>query len=238
MEVVDLGQMPYRDAWALQQRLHEEVVAGAPEKLLFVEHPPVVTLGRRPDVVKNLIATPDQLTARGVELVETDRGGDVTFHGPGQIVVYPIVRLIDHRLSIGGYVHRLEDAIVAALEPLGLSAGRDACAVGVWVERRDPPAGHPKTAKIAAIGVRIRKGVTMHGLALNVSTDLSYFDLIVPCGLKDRAVTSVSQELGKAVGMDDVKPHLTTALLTAFSENPPKPAAKLAVAGVCEIGDR
>ena len=112
--------MPYRDAWAEQERVHEGVVNGAEEQILLVEHPPVVTLGRRPDVVRILIATPQQLAARGVELVETDRGGDVTFHGPGQLVAYPIVRLIDHKLSVGGYVHRLEDAIIATVERFGI----------------------------------------------------------------------------------------------------------------------
>jgi lipoyl(octanoyl) transferase len=207
MIVRDLGVMPYRQAWTEQERVHADVVAGAEEQLLLVEHPPVVTLGRRPDVVRNLIASPQQLAERGVELVETDRGGDVTFHGPGQLVAYPIIRLIDHKLSVGGYVHRLEDAIIAALGELGIPAHRDACAVGVWLNRP----GHPP-AKLAAIGVRVRQGTTLHGLALNVFTDLSYFDLIVPCGLKNRTVTSVEQQAPSPVTMEAVKEHLVNAI--------------------------
>lgn len=211
MIVRDLGHLPYRDAWAEQERVHAAVVDGAAEELLLVEHPPVVTVGRRPNVARNLIATPQQLAARGVEVVETDRGGDVTFHGPGQLVAYPIVRLIDHKLSVGGYVHRLEDAIIAAVGKLGIPAHRDACAVGVWLNRPNRP-----PAKLAAIGVRIRKGTTLHGLALNVFTDLSYFDLIVPCGLTNRAVTSVQREAPAPVTMEQVKACLAEAINAAL----------------------
>lgn len=229
MIVRDLGLMPYRDAWELQQQIHASIVDGAEEQVLLVEHPPVVTLGRRPEIFRNLIATHEQLTERGVELVETDRGGDVTFHGPGQLVAYPIVRLIDHGLSVGGYVHRLEDAIATALAPLGLTAGRDVCAVGVWVDRG--PTQQP--AKIAAIGVRVRKGTTMHGLALNVSTDLSYFDLIVPCGLKGRPVTSLSRELSRDISMTEAKDRLSAALIAAFMGRPAYDTPRFA-ATTCE----
>jgi lipoyl(octanoyl) transferase len=211
MIVRDLGLMPYRVAWAEQERVHAAVVDGAEEQLLLVEHPPVVTLGRRPEIIRNLIATAQQLAGRGVELVESDRGGDVTFHGPGQLVVYPIVRLIDHKLSVGGYVHRLEDAVITATNRLGIATHRDACAVGVWLNRPGQLA-----AKIAAIGVRVRKGATLHGLALNVSTDLSYFDLIVPCGLKNRTVTSVEKELGGPVEMERVKSLVVEAIADAI----------------------
>jgi lipoyl(octanoyl) transferase len=166
VDVIDLGTMEYRAAWSRQEQLHADVVAGADERILLVEHPPVITLGRRPGA--------------DVDLVESDRGGNITFHGPGQIVAYPIIRLNDHRLSVGGYVHRLEDVVIHTLRELGVESGKDACAVGVW-------AGG---AKVAAIGVRVRRGVTLHGLALNVSTD-RYFDLIVPCGLARRPVMSV-----------------------------------------------
>ncbi|HEV7300907.1 MAG TPA: lipoyl(octanoyl) transferase LipB [Tepidisphaeraceae bacterium] len=217
MIVRDLGQMPYRDAWAEQQRVHEAVVGGAEEQLLLVEHPPVVTLGRRPDVVRNLISTPEQLAARGVELVETDRGGDVTFHGPGQLVAYPIVRLIDHQLSVGGYVHRLEDAIVSALGNLGIPGHRDACAVGVWVK----PTDDQPAAKVAAIGVRVRQGATLHGLALNVTTDLAFFDLIIPCGLKNRPVTSIQRLLSpQEVSITRVKRVLADRLTAVFQGTP------------------
>src|SRR5687767_11951149 len=145
--------MPYRDAWALQEAAHAEVVDGAEERVLFVEHPPVITYGRRPGVERNVVASPDQLESRGVEVVPSDRGGDVTFHGPGQLVAYPIVRLIDHAFSVGGYVRALEHAIIDALDEFGVSARKDDCAVGVWAQ--DPFHGN-KLAKICAIGVRVR----------------------------------------------------------------------------------
>ncbi len=117
MLVTDLGMMPYRDAWRLQEQAHDEVLAGGPERVLFVEHAPVVTLGRREGVVRNLVASPEYLAQLGVDLVQSDRGGDITFHGPGQLVAYPIVRLNDHRLSVGGDVHTLEDVVTTRLLP-------------------------------------------------------------------------------------------------------------------------
>src|SRR4051794_24263282 len=193
MRFDDLGTLPYRDAWALQERVHAEGVGGGEERVLLVEHPPVITFGRRPGVERNVVAPPEVLERRGVEVVPSDRGGDVTFHGPGQLVVYPIIRLNDHRLSVGGYVRALERSVIEALRELGASARKDDCAVGVWTE--DPP-GSGTLAKICAIGVRVRRGVTLHGLALNVTTDLTFFDLIIPCGLVGRAVTSLQKLLG------------------------------------------
>src|SRR5688572_25809814 len=152
--------MPYRDAWAAQDRAHAEVVAGGEEQLLLVEHPAVITVGRRPNVGRNLVASEDQLKQLGVDVVHTDRGGDVTFHGPGQVVAYPIVRLNDHRLSVGAFVRTLEQAVIDALADLGIAARREAGAVGVWTD--DPTAGDP--AKVCAVGVRIRRGVSLHGV--------------------------------------------------------------------------
>ncbi len=196
--------MPYQAAWALQEAAHAEVVAGGPERLFLVEHAPVITFGRRAGVEKNLLASAETLASRGVEVVQSDRGGDITFHGPGQLVAYPIIRLNDHGLSVGGYVHALEDAVIHTLADLGVSAGKDACAVGVWTQDGDV------SAKLCAIGVRIRRGVSLHGLALNVTTDLSFFNLIVPCGLQCRAVTSLQKLLGKdAPPMTVVKEALT-----------------------------
>src|SRR3954468_24742830 len=191
MQVVDLGTMPYRDAWALQEAAHSEVLAGGEERVLLVEHPPVITFGRRPGIERNLIATDEQLGAAGVEVVQSDRGGDITFHGPGQIVAYPIVRLNDPALSVGGDLRRLEEAAIAALRELGVAAQKDACAIGVWV-----PDASGRLVKICALGVRIRRGVSIHGIALNVETNLDYFKLIVPCGLTDRSVTSLRRVLG------------------------------------------
>ena len=186
--------MAYRQAWAVQERAHEEVLAGGEERVFFVEHPPVITFGRRPNVARNLLASDEQLANLGVEVVQSDRGGDITFHGPGQLVAYPIIRLNDHAFSVGGYVHTLERIIVATLDELGIHSSSDPTAVGVWTDV--PSCG--SSGKICAIGVRIKRGVSLHGIALNVTTDLSYFDLIVPCGLQGRRVTSISQVLGPA----------------------------------------
>src|SRR3954447_780654 len=134
MRLEDLGTMPYRQAWAIQERAHEEVLAGGEERVFFVEHPPVITFGRRPNVARHLLASDEQLARLGVEVVQSDRGGDITFHGPGQLVAYPIIRLNDHGLSVGAYVHGLEGAVVRTLARFGVSAGKDACAVGVWTD--------------------------------------------------------------------------------------------------------
>jgi lipoyl(octanoyl) transferase len=190
MHTERLGLIGYRDAWALQERVHARVAEGGESCILLVEHPPVITFGRRPGVDRNLIASADQLAAAGVEIVPSDRGGDITFHGPGQLVVYPIVRLADFGLTVSGYVHRLEDAIITMLARYEIPAEKDPKAVGVWTK------DNGNLAKIGAIGVRIRRGVSMHGLALNVSTDLRYFNLIVPCGLAGRPVTSMEKLLG------------------------------------------
>jgi lipoyl(octanoyl) transferase len=227
MQVEDLGTMGYRDAWALQERVHAEVVAGAGERVLLVEHPPVITFGRRPGVERNVVAPQALLDARGVETVPSDRGGDVTFHGPGQLVAYPIIRLIDHRLSVGGYVNALERAVIDALARFDVPARKDDCAVGVWAE--DPPGSGP-LAKVCAIGVRVRRGVTLHGLALNVTTDLSYFDLIVPCGLVGRPVTSLGKLLGdRTPSMAAVKVAVSESLRTSLSCVPPPAEPRRAV---------
>jgi len=193
MKFEDLGKLDYRDAWAVQEKAHAEVLAGGEEQILLVEHPPVITFGRRAELEgrKNLVAASDVLSKLGVEVVQSDRGGDVTFHGPGQLVVYPIIRLNEHRLSVGSYVRLLQETIVAALRELGVESHRDEGAVGVWVGEGD------RSEKICALGVRIRRGVSMHGLALNVTTDLSYFNLIIPCGICNRGVTSIQKILGE-----------------------------------------
>jgi lipoyl(octanoyl) transferase len=216
MRAIDLGLMPYRDAWAAQERAHQQVVEGAEEQLLLVEHPPVITFGRRPNVERNVIASEESLRQLGVEVVQSDRGGDVTFHGPGQVVAYPIVRLNDHRLSVGAFVRRLEEAVIATLRDFGIDAQKSPEAIGVWVPQADG-----RLAKICALGVRIRRGVSMHGVALNVTTDLRYFDLIVPCGLVDRPVTSVARVLGeRAPAIGHVKETLSRQFVRAFSPSP------------------
>jgi len=199
--------MGYRQAWELQERAHEVVVNGGAETIFIVEHEPVITLGRREESIRNLVTSRDELERQGIELVHSDRGGDITYHGPGQIVAYPIIRLAAHGYSVGGYVHKLESIIIAALAEIGITGEVDPSAVGVWVKDRDA------AAKIGAIGVRVRRGVSLHGLALNVSEDLSNFRHIVPCGLAGRPVTSVQKILGSsAPTFVEVKQILTRRL--------------------------
>jgi lipoyl(octanoyl) transferase len=213
MFIHDLGQLPYREAWAIQEQAHEQALAGGEERIFLVEHTPVITYGRRPGVDKNLVATPEQLQARQVEIVQSDRGGDITFHGPGQLVAYPIIRLASHGFSVGGYVHTLEAAVIATLAELNIPAIADPAAVGVWT------CDQGVDSKICAVGVRIRRGVTLHGLALNVSCDLQYFDLIVPCGLAGKRVTSLNRLLGERTPtMDHMKKLLGGHLITALNQ--------------------
>ncbi len=231
MIVEDLGLMAYRQAWTYQEKVHAEVVAGAPERLLLVEHPPVITLGRRPGINHNLVASEEALRELGVEVVQSDRGGDITFHGPGQLVAYPIIRMSDHHLSVGGYVRRLEETVIVTLREIGIAAQKDPDAIGIWVPLSRPTAPHSSAAKneietgdasaqlgkICAVGVRIRRGVTMHGVALNVTTDLSYFNLIIPCGLPGRPVASIARLLGNAAPtMAEVKKCLAAEFQRMF----------------------
>jgi lipoyl(octanoyl) transferase len=178
--------MPYAEALALQRNAAKARLSGAlgDDLMLLVEHPPVVTLGRSTKA-GNLIATPALLAERGVELYEVERGGDVTFHGPGQIVGYPIVDLTQHKQDLHWYLRQLEETMIRALARFDITAARNPGKTGVWVGDR----------KIASIGVHARQWVTWHGFALNVATDLSYFDLMVPCGLPDVVMTSVEREL-------------------------------------------
>jgi lipoyl(octanoyl) transferase len=211
MIVQDLGMMKYRDAWAVQEEVHARVLAGEEERLLLVEHPPVITFGRR-QRPEHVLTSAARLAEMGVEVVESDRGGDVTFHGPGQVVAYPIVRLADHGLSVGGYVRRLQEVVFAILQgEYGMEARLEPGAVGVWV---DSPRG---VAKICALGVRVRRGVTLHGIALNVTTDLAYFELINPCGLS-RPVTSIGEVIEeRATSIVEIKVSLARSVASAFS---------------------
>jgi len=213
MRTIDLGLIPYRDAWRVQEELHAQVLYGAEEALLLLEHRPVITFGRRvADSQRNLLAPAEALGRLGVEVVESDRGGDITYHGPGQLVAYPIVRLIDHRLSVGAYVRRLEDVVIATMAEYGIEGFKDDSAIGVWVRRADGVA-----AKICALGVRIKRGVTLHGIALNLTTDLAHFGLINPCGL-GRPVTSIGEMLGaRAPMMGELKEVFARHALTALA---------------------
>ena len=215
MQIRDLGLLEYRATWKIQEEVHADVLAGGEEQLLLVEHPPVITLGRRPGLQKHILASSAELTDRGVDVVETDRGGEATFHGPGQLVAYPIVRLADHHLSVSGYVHLLEKITVRTLSDLGIEAFTDPKAVGVWAQNLS--SASKTSSKIAAIGVRIRRGVSMHGLAINVNTDLSFFDLIVPCGIAGQQVTSILNLLGKDTPtIANVKEKLTCRLINSM----------------------
>jgi lipoyl(octanoyl) transferase len=194
LETEQLGTVDYAAAWTLQTALHERRTRGdIPDTLLLLEHPHVYTIGRRGNAT-DVLWDADALRARGVDVVETDRGGQVTYHGPGQLVGYPIVDL-GPGADLVRYVRRLEDVLIATLERYGIAAERDEGNTGVWTS----------DSKIAAIGVRVTRGVTKHGFALNVSTDLSYFAGIVPCGITDKGVTSMALELGDIpAGVADV----------------------------------
>lgn len=210
MRLLSLGTSHYRDAWAMQERVHAEVLAGADEALILVEHPPVITLGRRGERegARHLIASESTLKQMGVELVQSDRGGDITFHGPGQVVAYPIVRLNDHGLSVGGYVRRLEQVVIDALAELGVAAQRVEGCVGIWVNGE----------KVCALGVRVKRGVSLHGIALNVETDLRYFDLIVPCGIQGKRATSLRKLMVDACpSMGVVRETLAKHFSSSFS---------------------
>ena len=185
--VVHLGLVPYARALELQRAVARARISGAVshDVLLLLEHPPVVTLGRSAKA-QHLVATPDMLAERGVELFEAERGGDVTFHGPGQLVGYPIVNLRGHKQDLHWYLRQVEAVLMRALQSIGVEAERSEGRTGVWTGGR----------KIASIGVHARDWVTWHGFALNVSNDLSYFDLIVPCGLSGVTMTSIARELG------------------------------------------
>lgn len=201
------GVVPYPDALKLQRRMHAQVAAGVRgDSLIVLEHPPVYTLGRRARA-DDVLASERELAAMGVETHPADRGGEVTYHGPGQLVAYPIVNL---RRWGGGplrYVRALESAVIAALAEFGIAAESAGRPTGVWVGER----------KIAAIGVKVSRRVTMHGFALNVSTDLSYFDRIVACGLPDARATSMRRELGRDdITVDDVAPVVIDGLRAEF----------------------
>jgi lipoate-protein ligase B len=211
MHVVHLGLVPYARALELQRAVARARISGAipHDVLLLLEHPPVVTLGRS-SKAQHLVASPALLETRGVELFEAERGGDVTFHGPGQLVGYPIVNLREHRQDLHWYLRQVEAVLMHALDAIGIYSERSEGRTGVWTNGR----------KIASIGVHARDWVTWHGFALNVHTDLSYFDLIVPCGLSGVTMTSVARELGAhAPAMDAVAGQVAASFGTVFARS-------------------
>jgi lipoate-protein ligase B len=213
LDIRDLGRMPYTEALTMQRALQQEVIARRNRDqqtgyLLLVEHdPPVITVSRRAAAASHLLGTPAEVANAGVEVQETDRGGDITYHGPGQLVVYPILDLNRLELRLHGYMRWLEERVLGVLSHFGIDGQRDADATGVWVHDR----------KICAIGVRVSRWVSMHGLALNVDPDLSHFKLIVPCGLRGREVTTMACELGSGCpSMGTVKQVMQSAFADAM----------------------
>jgi lipoyl(octanoyl) transferase len=214
--LLQLGETPYLEAWELQRALAGAVSQGAiPDTVILLEHPPVVTLGRRTDEVEEL-HIPENTE---VEIVETDRGGKSTFHGPGQLVCYPILDLKRHGRDVKKYVRDLEEALIGTLAPLGVEGTRLEGLTGVWLQR--PP------RKIASIGVHVSRWVTTHGYALNVDLDPAPFtDWITACGLEDAMFTTIAREAGRDVTVDEVRPHAVAALEEVFDlELEPLPAA-------------
>jgi lipoyl(octanoyl) transferase len=220
VEFRDLGELDYQLAWEYQDGLMKQnleikarsnlnsessVPAHLPTRhyLLFVIHPPVYTLGKSGNI-GNVLITPEEREKKGIQFFHTNRGGDITFHGPGQLVGYPIFDLEKFYTDIGRYLRELEEVIILTLADFGIVAGRSKGETGVWID----PDIKGQERKICAMGVRCSRWITMHGFALNVNTDLDYFHHIIPCGIQNKKVTSIQNELGKPVDLDDVKERL------------------------------
>ena len=204
-KLLDLGVRPYREVWEIQHAIHERVRSGVdPDTWIVVEHPPVITLGRNAKA-GNVLIPRDMLSGRGIDVIEIERGGDVTYHGPGQLIVYPIRKLERFR-QVVPLVRSIENAVVDACATFGVAAEPWSKHAGVWVGNR----------QICAVGLAIQKMVSLHGLALNVSTAMDYDRLITPCGLPDRGITSLSVETGRRIGMDEAKAALLESLSHEF----------------------
>ena len=224
----DLGVMDYRSAWDLQEKLFAEIVdrkiktrngeaisnpkSKIQNHLLLLEHPHVITLGRNGEM-KNLIAQEEMLNARHVSFFKTNRGGDITYHGPGQLVGYPILDLDFFFTDIGKYLRLLEQSIIDTMAEYGLKGERSPGETGVWMETNSPS----RARKICAIGVRCSRWVTMHGFAFNINTDLDFFNLIIPCGIQGKQVTSLQKELGREIEMNEVKEKFISHFATNFN---------------------
>jgi len=221
VEVHRLGVVSYREALDLQKHLVELRKANEiPDQLLLLEHPPVITLGvKTRNDRSHVVATPATLEEEGVEVFESGRGGDVTYHGPGQLVGYPIMDLRPDRCDVHRYVRDLEEMLIRVAAEFGVTAGRSNGLTGVWVG----------DDKLAAIGVRIARWVTSHGFALNVSTNLAHFNLIVPCGIVDRGVTSLARVTNRAIDMDEVAGITAAAFAAVFDRLPVRPKTSLTI---------
>lgn len=230
--MIDLGRVEYNKAWTTQgeyfqsildvkkknRDLPDDAQAETSNYLLLCEHPAVITLGKSGDP-KNLLASPDDLASRGAAYVHTNRGGDITFHGPGQLVAYPVIDLENFFTDISRYMRSLEEAVILTLRRYGLEGTRLDGLTGVWITQGGPP------RKICAMGVKTSRWVTMHGLALNANVDLGFFDLIVPCGIGDKQVTSMKKELGVDIDMPELRDRLTEAFIAVFGMTPLKASA-------------
>lgn len=207
VQVRQLGVLDYLAAWDLQREIADARVGGGPDTLLLLEHPPVYTAGKRTEAHERPVD--------GTPVVDTDRGGKITWHGPGQLVGYPIIGLGEH-LDVVNFVRRLEQSLIAVCSDFGLDAGRVEGRSGVWLPRENGPGGGRPARKIGAIGIRVARGVTLHGFALNCDCDLGAFGRIVPCGITDAGVTSLTAELGRRVGVEDVRIRVAEAVCDAL----------------------
>lgn len=222
IKIIDLGHKSYSESLEVQENYFNGTISlkrsnrktDNPQPthnyLLWVEHPPVFTLGKS-GKMEHLLVDKEALAEKGIEFYQTNRGGDITFHGPGQLVVYPIFDLDNFFTDIHKYLRFLEEAVIETLKEYGLNGSRSQGETGVWLE-----VGTPFARKICAMGVRASRWVTMHGMAFNINTDLSYFDHIVPCGIQGKGVTSLSKELGREIGLEEVKEKLKTHLGRLF----------------------
>jgi lipoyl(octanoyl) transferase len=226
-----LGLVPYPDGLELQRRLVEDRKADRiPDTLLLLQHPHVLTIGVKKDGRSHILAPPERLSSLGVDVFETGRGGDVTYHGPGQLVGYPIIDLNPDRRDVHRYVRDLEEVMIRVCAAYGLTANRVQGFSGTWL-----PATRSGQAaeKIGAIGVRISRWITSHGFAFNVSTDINFFNLIVPCGIADRGVTSLAARLGRAPAMGEVEDRFVESFAAVFER---QPREAVAAGGVSSTG--
>lgn len=215
LRVIRPGRVPYAEAWEMQRAAADTLRSGeGPETLFLLEHPPVVTLGRRARTDGNLRIPREELVARGIEVVDTDRGGDVTYHGPGQLVGYPVLDLRRRRSGPRRHLWQMEEVLIGVLADFGVAARREAPHTGVWTDH----------GKIAAMGIRVSAGVSLHGFALNVNADLGPFGLIVPCGITGRPVACMRGILGRETPMGEVMDRVETRFLAPLPEPPEETA--------------